>query len=184
MISDLRYVLRLLRRSPGYSLVVILVLGLGIGVNVLAFALFKALALTPLAGVADSSSLHAFVSRTHDGRQTALSYPDYQYLRDHDRSHQGLAGSLMQGFFPRGWDLAKIDRLAEAHGENLTKRQSWWNPQFQPVVCASQTDFDTFMGHEIAREIQLARQASRPLILILPVGPMGMYRWAVYFLTE
>ena len=40
------------------------------------------------------------------------------------------------------------------------------------------------MGHEIAREIQLARQAGRPLALILPVGPMGMYRWTVYFLKE
>jgi len=95
-----------------------------------------------------------------------------------------LSGSMMQGFFPAGWDLPKIDRLAEAHGEAMTKRQSWWNPQFQPVACASLADFDTYMGHEIAREIHLARQAGRPLILILPVGPMGMYRWAVYFLGE
>src|SRR5262245_54648997 len=95
-----------------------------------------------------------------------------------------LSGSLMQGFFPAGWDLAKIDRLAEAHGESLTRRQSWWNAQFQPVACSTLADFDTLMGHEIAREIQLARQAGRSLILILPVGPMGMYRWAVYFLRE
>ncbi len=40
------------------------------------------------------------------------------------------------------------------------------------------------MGHEIAREVQLARQANRPIAFILPVGPMGMYRWTVYFLTE
>jgi glucosamine-6-phosphate deaminase len=45
-------------------------------------------------------------------------------------------------------------------------------------------DFDTCLGHEIAREIYLARQAGRPLALILPVGPMGMYRWIVYFLSE
>ncbi len=95
-----------------------------------------------------------------------------------------LSGSLMQGFFPAGWDLAKIDRLAEAHGENLTRRKPWWNKEFQPFACGSLADFDTLMGHEIAREIQLSRQAGRPLILILPVGPMGMYRWAVYFLQE
>ena len=40
------------------------------------------------------------------------------------------------------------------------------------------------MGHEIAREIQLTRQDGRPLAIILPVGPMGMYRWTVYFLKE
>src|SRR5262249_38323617 len=79
---------------------------------------------------------------------------------------------------------AKIDRLAAIPPEQLARRESWWNAQFQPVACASVEDFDAYLGHEIAREIQLARQAGRPLILILPVGPMGMYRWTVYFLTE
>ncbi|MBM4070950.1 MAG: glucosamine-6-phosphate isomerase [Planctomycetes bacterium] len=93
-------------------------------------------------------------------------------------------GSMMEGFLPAGWDLAKIDRLAEASGVELSKRQAWWHPQFEPLACATVADFDTYMGHEIAREIQLTRQAGQPLILILPVGPMGMYRWTVYFLKE
>ena len=46
------------------------------------------------------------------------------------------------------------------------------------------TDFDTYMGHAIAREIQRSHQENRPLALILPVGPMGMYRWTVFFLRE
>jgi glucosamine-6-phosphate deaminase len=95
-----------------------------------------------------------------------------------------FAGSMMEGFLPAGWDLQKIDRLAEASGAELGQRRPWWHGQFQPVACASVADFDTYMGHEIAREIQLAGQAGRPLILILPVGPMGMYRWTVYFLKE
>ncbi len=93
-------------------------------------------------------------------------------------------GSLMEGFLPAGWDLQKIDRLAAVSGPDLAARRSWWHPQFEPVACSSLADFDTLLGHEIAREIQLAGQAGRPLILILPVGPMGMYRWTVYFLTE
>jgi glucosamine-6-phosphate deaminase len=93
-------------------------------------------------------------------------------------------GSLMEGFLPAGWDLERIDRLASISGADLTRKQPWWHPQFEPVACSSVADFDTFMGHEIAREIQLARQAGRSLILILPVGPMGMYRWAVFFLKE
>src|SRR5262249_1334377 len=95
-----------------------------------------------------------------------------------------LAGSLMEGYFPAGWDLAKIDRLGSLAGPELVRRAAWWHPQFEPVPCGSLADFDTFMGHEIAREIQLAEQAGRPLALILPVGPMGMYRWTVYFLKE
>jgi glucosamine-6-phosphate deaminase len=93
-------------------------------------------------------------------------------------------GSMMEGFLPAGWDLTKIDQLAAESGAELTRRRPWWDAQFQPEGCASVADFDTYMGHEIAREIQLAAQAGRPLILILPVGPMGMYRWTVYFLKE
>ncbi len=95
-----------------------------------------------------------------------------------------IAGSLMEGFLPQGWDLAKIDRLAALPTEAATARQSWWHPQFEPVACASFEDFDTYMGHEIAREIQVARQDGRSIAFILPVGPMGMYRWTVYFLKE
>ncbi len=95
-----------------------------------------------------------------------------------------LSGSLMEGFLPAGWDLGRIDRLAARPPQTLTERQAWWHPHFEPVGCASFEDFDTFLGHEIAREVLLARQAGRPVVFILPVGPMGMYRWTVYFLTE
>ncbi len=95
-----------------------------------------------------------------------------------------LADSMMEGFFPAGWDLAKIDRLGAIGTDELPRRESWWNPNFEPVRCDSFADFDTLMGHEIAREIFLSHQKGQPLILILPVGPMGMYRWTVYFLKE
>ncbi len=94
------------------------------------------------------------------------------------------SGSMMEGFYPKGWDLAKIDQLGALSRENLLKPASWWNSQFEPVSCQSLEDFETFMGHEIAWQIQLARKNGHPLILILPVGPMGMYRWTVYFLKE
>src|SRR6476619_8484065 len=95
-----------------------------------------------------------------------------------------LPGSMMENYFPAGWDLAKIDKLAAAPPATLGQRQKWWHTECEPVACATFEDFDTYMGHEIAREIQLARQAGRPIAFILPVGPMGMYRWTVYFLTE
>src|SRR5215475_9167698 len=93
-------------------------------------------------------------------------------------------GSLMEGFLPAGWNLEKIDALGALSADAMVKRNIWWNPKFEPIACGSLADFDTFMGHEIAREIQLTRQAGRQLAIILPVGPMGMYRWAVYFLNE
>lgn len=95
-----------------------------------------------------------------------------------------LSGSLLEGFFPAGWDLARIDRLGGLSTTELIRREKWWHAQFEPVACASLADFNTYMGHEIAREIQLGQQSAKPLAFILPVGPMGMYRWAVYFLKE
>src|SRR5271170_7948657 len=95
-----------------------------------------------------------------------------------------ISGSMMEGFLPAGWDLKKIDQLASISGADLVRRQRWWHPEFEPVSCANYADFDTFMGHEIAREIQKTGQAGQPLAIILPVGPMGMYRWTVYFLKE
>lgn len=95
-----------------------------------------------------------------------------------------LPGSLMENFLPAGWELKEIDRLGALAGDDVPRREAWWHPQFEPVACASVADFDTYMGHEIAREVQLAGRDGRPVAFILPVGPMGMYRWTVYFLTE
>ena len=93
-----------------------------------------------------------------------------------------FAGSMMEGFLPRGWDLARIDACASHPAGSVTERQPWWHPDFRPVSCETLADFDVMLGHEIALTIQRTRAEGRPCSLILPVGPMGMYRWAVYFL--
>lgn len=95
-----------------------------------------------------------------------------------------LAGSSMEGFLPAGWDLARIDACVADDAASVTERQRWWHREFRPVPCESLADFDTFMGHEIAQTIRRSRDAGEKLVLILPVGPMGMYRWAVFFLKE
>ena len=95
-----------------------------------------------------------------------------------------FAGSMMEGFLPRGWDLAKIDACCSNPPGTIRDRQAWWNPGFEPIPCESVADFDVMMGHEIAITIKRARDAGKKLALILPVGPMGMYRWAVYFLKD
>ena len=40
------------------------------------------------------------------------------------------------------------------------------------------------MGHEIAMQVKETYEQGRKLAIILPVGPMGMYKWAAYFLNE
>jgi glucosamine-6-phosphate deaminase len=95
-----------------------------------------------------------------------------------------LEDSLLEGFFPSGWDLERIDACCANAPGTIADRQPWWHPEFHPVACETVADFDVMMGHEIALQIRRARDAGRQLALVLPVGPMGMYRWAVYFLKE
>lgn len=94
-----------------------------------------------------------------------------------------VKGSLLEGFYPAGWDMGKIDACCSHAPESIGQPQPHWHPNFLPVGCASLEDFNTMLGHEIALEIKKSHEAGRKLALILPVGPMGMYRWAVYFLT-
>ncbi len=95
-----------------------------------------------------------------------------------------LRGSMMEGFFPAGWDLERIDRCVDDDPATVTGPQPWWHADFRPVPCGSFADFDVLMGHEIAQTIRRAREAGERLVMILPVGPMGMYRWTVFFLKE
>src|SRR5207302_5154776 len=44
-----------------------------------------------------------------------------------------LRGSLMENYFPAGWDLAKIDKLAAISGKDLTARKAWWHAEFEPL---------------------------------------------------
>lgn len=95
-----------------------------------------------------------------------------------------IRGSLLEGFFPRGWNLEKIERCCCNKPENLSKREKFWNKNFEPVACKCLEDFNTLMGHEIALEIERSRDEGKEIVFILPVGPMGMYHWVVYFLTQ
>ncbi|MEE2676859.1 MAG: glucosamine-6-phosphate isomerase [Planctomycetota bacterium] len=95
-----------------------------------------------------------------------------------------IVGSKLETFFPSGWDWEKIDRCASQDPLSVSERQDWWNEKFQVVSCRDVNDFDVMLGHEIALTILDSQQKGKPLVLILPVGPMGMYRWAVYFLQQ
>lgn len=91
-----------------------------------------------------------------------------------------VEGSLLEGFYPKGWDMKKIDECCEKG----VSREAFWHKDFTPVECENINDFDTYMGHEIALQIKLAKDEGKKLAIILPVGPMGMYKWAVYFLKS
>jgi predicted permease len=85
---DLRYSLRLLRKSPGFSTVAVLTLALAIGANAVVFGVLNAVLLRPL-NVPQPESLYTLQHGAE--RSMNLSYPDYLDLRDRNRSFDGLA---------------------------------------------------------------------------------------------
>jgi putative ABC transport system permease protein len=87
---DVCYAARMLRNSPGFTLVAVLTLALGIGVNTAIFSLVDSLFMLPLP-VANSSRL-VDVYGTRAGRPNGFfSYPDYAYFAEHVRTISNLA---------------------------------------------------------------------------------------------
>ncbi len=93
-----------------------------------------------------------------------------------------VKGSALEGFYPKGWDFEKIERICTFSTQELLQPEPWWHKNFLPVSCRSLADFEVMLGYEIAQKIELA--GGKKIAFILPVGPMGMYRWIVYFLRK
>jgi glucosamine-6-phosphate deaminase len=90
-----------------------------------------------------------------------------------------IKGSLLDGFYPAGWDLAKMDRCCALGLAGVMKRQKLWDHDFKPVAVRDVGEMDRRMGDAIAGQIEQTRKAGRRLAIILPVGPMGMYATVV-----
>lgn len=86
-----------------------------------------------------------------------------------------LKGSLLEGFYPKGWNLQRMDACCALGPKKLLRRATFWHGDFKPSAVSSVGEMDRRMGDAIADEIESAHRARRPLALILPVGPMGMY---------
>jgi predicted permease len=83
--QDLRYGVRVMARSPGFTLVAVMVLAVGIGVNVAAFSLFDMVALKPLP-VPDADSLLRLERRSPNAYTSEMPYPSFLFYRDHART--------------------------------------------------------------------------------------------------
>jgi predicted permease len=87
LLQDLRFALRQLRKSPGFTIAAVLTLALAIGANAVVFSVMNAFIIRPL-NVPHAESLYA-LWRLPVGTMSA-SYPDYLDLRDRNHSFESL----------------------------------------------------------------------------------------------
>ncbi len=90
-----------------------------------------------------------------------------------------IEGSLLEGFYPAGWDLRKMDRCAAMDLKRLTTPARHWHEKFRPAAVRDVAAMDRRMGEAIADQIEQTHRRGQELALILPVGPMGMYTHVV-----
>jgi len=94
--QDVRYGLRVLRKSPGFTVVAVITLALGIGANTAIFTLLDAVMLQKLP-VRNPEQLVLFYDGINQGVYTGngfpselFSYATWEHFRDHNESFQGL----------------------------------------------------------------------------------------------
>ena len=91
MLQDLRYGLRMLGRSPGFTSIAVLSLALGIGANAAIFSLVNAALLRPMP-VAESDRLATvFMTDQRNPGNLPLSHLNYKDLRDQNEVFSGMA---------------------------------------------------------------------------------------------
>jgi putative ABC transport system permease protein len=82
LLSDLRYSVRSLLKSPGLTVAAILSLGLGIGANTTIFTWVQAVLFRPIPVAADPGSIRIAAMENREGQSRSWSYPNYQDFRD------------------------------------------------------------------------------------------------------
>src|ERR1700691_3487335 len=89
-VQDLKFAIRMLAKSPGFTLVAVLTLALGIGVNTAIFSIVNAVLLRPLP-FQDSSQL-VLMRETYKGvGNVSVSYPNFLDWRQQSHSFSSMA---------------------------------------------------------------------------------------------
>ena len=91
--NDLKFALRQLRKSPGFSALAIITLAIGIGLNTAIFSLINDLFLRGLPFKEPSRVVHLYGGdKSRDLEDIGVSAPRYQHFRDGQTMFDGLAG--------------------------------------------------------------------------------------------
>jgi hypothetical protein len=188
MWGDVRYALRQLRRSPGFTIAAVVTLALAIGANAVVFSVMNAFLLRPL-NVPRAESLYAVFRLDGDSSE---SYPDYVDLRDRTHSFDGLMAyqvltvGLDTGANPaRAWLLETSGNYFDAMGlepylGQLFHTSDEHGPNSAPYIVLSYAYWQThFQGDKgvVGRVVALNK---RPFTII-GVGPKDFHGTLLFF---
>jgi predicted permease len=189
LIQDLRFSVRVLRKSPGFATVAVLTLAMAIGANAVVFSVMNALIIRPL-NVPRPEAL--YIIEHGPDKSTVLSYPDYLDVRDRNRSFDRVAASntfqagLDTGGNPsRAWGnevsgnyfdvlglqpyLGRFIHAPDEHGPNsapyIVLTYAYWHTHFQ--------DDRSVVG----RTVQLNKHP----FTIIGVAPPGFHGAVLFF---
>ncbi len=108
LVADIRYSLRVLRKSPAFTIVSLLTLMLAIGANVVVFGVLSAVLLHSL-GVNDPQNLYQLRHQQWmSGRLLTTSYPAFEDFRRGNNTFSGMAGIDAYSHATLTWNRAAL----------------------------------------------------------------------------
>jgi len=90
LLQDLKYGVRQLLRTPGFTVTAMLTLALGIGANTAAFSVVSAVLLRPLPVAAPDQIVAVRNANSGNAMMSGFSYPNYRDLRDQNKVFSDL----------------------------------------------------------------------------------------------
>jgi putative ABC transport system permease protein len=121
LLQDVRYAMRGLARSPGFTAAALLTLAIGTGANATVFSLVNAMLLRPAPIVREPSSLYSiFTSDFSSGPYGTSSYPDFLSLRDEASAFSELAAFAESAAVVRNGEATERVRALAVSGEFFT----------------------------------------------------------------
>ena len=184
-IQDVRYGLRTLSKSPGFTIVAIVTLALGIGANTAIFSIVNAVLLKPLPVPEPDRLLFvtsAFSNQADVSRPFAMSYPDFLDMRATAKSLTGLAAYHGDSFTLTGLaqplhingvtvsgDFFSVIGKQPLLGRGFTREEE--KPGSRVAVLSYHLWDSAFHGDEsiVGRNITLDKQ-SYTVVGVMPAG--------------